>query len=96
MGYFLVVTRPNRYGNNINSLIYNIYCNVAYKLVSNEIVFSNISDQLHIFVIYNISNKSNTNYNTYKYIIKVNHHTINKYKCSISDFDWKISILKLT
>ena len=51
MGCFQLVTRPTRYGNSINSLIDNIYCNVTYKPVSNEILFSDISDHLPIFLI---------------------------------------------
>ena len=38
---------------------------------------------------YDISNKSNTKHNTYKYIRKLNGHTIHKFKCSINTFDWK-------
>ena len=34
MGCFPLVTRPTRYGNSINSLIDNIYCNITYKSVS--------------------------------------------------------------
>ena len=89
MGCFPLVTKPTRYGNSINSLIDNIYCNITYKPVSNGIVFSDISDHLPIFVIYDISNKSNTKHNTYKYIRKLNGHTIHKFKCSINAFDWK-------
>ena len=86
MGCFPLVTKPTRYGNSINSLIDNIYCNITYKPVSNGIVFSDISDHLPIFVIYDISNKSNTKHNTYKYIRKLNGHTIHKFKCSINAF----------
>ena len=72
MGCFPLVTRPTRYDNSINSLMYNFYCNITYKPVSNGIVFSDISDHLPIFVIYEISIKSNTKHNTYKYIRKLN------------------------
>ena len=75
MGFFPLVTRPTRYANSINSIIDNIYCNITYKPTS----FSN----LPIFVIYDISNKSNIKHNTYKYIRKLNNHTIHKFKCCI-------------
>ena len=61
---------------------------VTYKPVSNGIVFSDICDHLPIFVIYDISNKSNTKHNTYKYIRKLNNHTIHTFKFSINAFDW--------
>ena len=67
----------------------NMYCNVTYKSVSNGIVFSDNNDNLPIFVIYSISNKSNYINNTYKFIRKLNNHTIHKYKCSINSFDCK-------
>ena len=37
----------------------------------------------------NTSNMSNTKHNTYKYIRKLNNHTIHKFKCSINAFNWK-------
>ena len=87
MGCFPLVTRPTRYCNSINSLIDNIYCNLTYKPVSNGIVFSDIGDHLPIFVIYDISNKSNTKYNTYKYIRKFSINYIRKYIYSDMDLE---------
>ena len=52
MGYFPLVTRPTRYGNSINSLIDNIYCNITYKPVSNGIIFSDISVIIYQFLYY--------------------------------------------
>ena len=66
-----------------------MYCNVTYKSVSNGIVFSDNSDNLPLFLIYSISNKSNNKYNTYKFIRKLNNHIIHKYKCNITAFDCK-------
>ena len=57
MGCFPLVTRPTRYGNTINLLIDNIYCNDNEKPISNGIIISDISDYLPIYVIYNNNNK---------------------------------------
>ena len=56
MGCFPLVTRRTRYGNTINSLIYNIYYNVNANLISNGIIISDISDHLPIYVIYDNNN----------------------------------------
>ena len=51
MGCFPLVTRPTRYGNTINSLIDNIYCNVNEKPISNGIIISDISDHTYLCYI---------------------------------------------
>ena len=76
-----------------------MYCNVTYKSVSNGIVFRYNNDNLPIFIMYSISNKSNNKINTYKFIRKLNNHTIHKYiniNVALILLIVNLSILKLT
>ena len=86
MGCFPLVTRPKRYGNTINSLIDNIYCNANE---SNGIIISDISDHLPIYVIYDNNNEKMKKYfKKYKFIRKINDKSNLKFRESISKYDW--------
>ena len=65
LGCYPLISKPTRYGNNLNSLIDNIYCNCKLKPINNGIIFSDISDHLPIYVIYtgkdNIKKNKNIN-----------------------------------
>ena len=52
LGCYPLISKPTRYGNNLNSLIDNIYCNCKLKPINNGIIFSDISDYLPIYGIY--------------------------------------------
>ena len=73
----------------INSSIHNIYCNCNYKPIVNDIIISDVSDHLPIYVVYEYET---TNYKKnklkYKYIRQINDTTIHHLKDSIIKHNW--------
>ena len=51
MGCRPMITRPTRYSNNYNSLIDNIFCNINFNPIRNNIIISDVSDHLPISII---------------------------------------------
>ena len=47
-----LITKSTRYGIHIYSSIDNIYCNCNYKPIVNDIIISDVSDHLPIYVVY--------------------------------------------
>ena len=58
MGYMSMITRPTRYCNNLNSLIYNIFCNITFNPICNNIIISD-SDHIPIYIIYDYNKGNN-------------------------------------
>ena len=52
LGCYPLITKSTRYGIHINSSIDNIYCNCNYKPIVNDIIISDVSDHLPIYVVY--------------------------------------------
>ena len=57
LGCYPLISKPTQYGNHLYSLIGNIYCNCTLKPINNGIIFSDLSDHLPIYVIYNGKDK---------------------------------------
>ena len=89
LGCYPLITKSTRYGIHINSSIDNIYCNCNYKPIVNDIIISDVSDHLPIYVVYECET---TNYKKnklkYKYIRQINDTTINNLKDSIIKHNW--------
>ena len=52
LGCYPLITKSTRYEIHIHSLIDNIYCNCNYKPIVNNIIISDVSDHLPIYVVY--------------------------------------------
>ena len=80
-----MITSPTRYSDILNSLINNIFCNVTFKPIHNNIIISDVSDHLPICIIYDVNYTQNKliNKGKYKYIRKINVNTISSFRINI-------------
>ena len=90
MGCRPMITRPTRYSDTLNSLIDNIYSNINCNPICNNIIISDVNDNLPICIIYNGNYATNKliNKGKYKYFRTINYNNIYSFRINITNHNW--------